>query len=92
MKHAMEVLERYYRSCRRDKVMSLRYIDSLTAQQLLCARITVDMRSPVTCCASGYQLVGDELLERMRIKLFRAQQYGVIDVKFFLFRLTNVYD
>ena len=33
----------------------------------------------------------DELLERMRIKLFRAQQYGIIDVKFFLFRLTNIY-
>ena len=32
----------------------------------------------------------DELLERMRIKLFRAQQYGVIDVKFFLFRVINI--
>ena len=29
------------------------------AQQLLCACITADMRSPNTCCASGYQLVGD---------------------------------
>ena len=24
-------------------------------------------------------------------KLFRAQQHGVIDVKYFLFRLTNIY-
>ena len=29
------------------------------AQQLLCACITADMRSPNTCSASGYQLVGD---------------------------------
>ena len=33
---------------------------SSAAQQLLCACITADMRSPNTCCASGYQLVGDE--------------------------------
>ena len=32
---------------------------SSAAQQLLCACITADMRSPNTCCASGYQLVGD---------------------------------
>ena len=32
---------------------------SSVAQQLLCACITADMRSPNTCCASGYQLVGD---------------------------------
>ncbi len=36
---------------------------SSAAQQLLCACITADMRSPTTCCASGYQLVGDELLD-----------------------------
>ena len=32
---------------------------SSAAQQLLCACITAVMRSPNTCCASGYQLVGD---------------------------------
>ena len=32
---------------------------SSAAQQLLCACITADMRSPNTCCASGNQLVGD---------------------------------
>ena len=32
---------------------------SSAAQQLLCACITADMRSPNTCCASGYQLLGD---------------------------------
>ena len=32
---------------------------SSAAQQVLCACITADMRSPNTCCASGYQLVGD---------------------------------
>lgn len=26
-----------------------------------------------------------------KIKLFRAQLHGVVDVKFFLFRLTNIY-
>lgn len=26
-----------------------------------------------------------------KVKLFRAQLHGVIDVKFFLFRLTNIY-
>ena len=36
---------------------------SPAAQQLLCACITADMRSPNTCCASGNQLVGDELLD-----------------------------
>jgi len=36
---------------------------SSAAQQLLCACITADMRSPTTCCASGNQLVGDELLD-----------------------------
>ena len=33
------------------------------AQQLLCACISAVMRSPNTCCASGYQLMGDELLD-----------------------------
>ena len=46
--------------------------------------------STITIACMYYRC--DELLERMRIKLFGAQQYGVIDVKFFLFRLTNVYD
>ena len=32
---------------------------SSAAQQLLCACITADMRSPNTCCANGNQLVGD---------------------------------
>jgi hypothetical protein len=32
---------------------------SSAAQQLVGACITADMRSPNTCCASGYQLVGD---------------------------------
>ena len=32
---------------------------SSAAQQLLCACISAVMRSPNTCCASGYQLVGD---------------------------------
>ena len=32
---------------------------SSAAQQVLCACITADMRSPNPCCASGYQLVGD---------------------------------
>ena len=32
---------------------------SSAAQQLLCACITADMRSPNTCCASGNHLVGD---------------------------------
>ena len=36
---------------------------SSAAQQLLCACITADMRSSNTCCASGNQLVGDELLD-----------------------------
>lgn len=54
----MEVLERYYRSCRRDKVMSLGYIDSLSAQQLLCARITADMHTHITCCAHANQVLG----------------------------------
>ena len=36
---------------------------SSAAQQLLCACITVDMRSSNSCCASGYQLVGDGLLD-----------------------------
>ena len=31
---------------------------SPAAQQLLCACITADMRSPNTCCANGNQLVG----------------------------------
>ena len=31
------------------------------AQQLLCACITADMRSPNTCCANGNQLVGGYL-------------------------------
>ena len=35
---------------------------SSAAQQLLCACISAVMRSPNTCCANGYQLVGDELL------------------------------
>ena len=26
-----------------------------------------------------------------KIKLFRAQLHGIVDVKFFLFRLTNIY-
>ena len=26
-----------------------------------------------------------------KVKLFRAQLHGVMDVKFFLFRLTNIY-
>ena len=37
--------------------MSLRYIDSLTAQQLLCARITADMHTHITCCAHANQLL-----------------------------------
>ena len=32
---------------------------SSAVQQLLCACISAVMRSPNTCCASGYQLVGD---------------------------------
>ena len=36
---------------------------SSAAQQVLCACITADMRSSNTCCASGNQLVGDELLD-----------------------------
>ena len=32
---------------------------SSAAQQLLCACITADMRSPNTCCASGYHLLCD---------------------------------
>ena len=36
---------------------------SSAAQQLLCACISAVMRSPNTCCANGYQLVGDELLD-----------------------------
>lgn len=38
--------------------MSLRYIDSLTAQQLLCARITADMHTHITCCAHANQVLG----------------------------------
>lgn len=38
--------------------MSLRYIDSLTAQQLLCARITADMHMHITCCAHANQVLG----------------------------------
>ena len=58
LKHAMEVLERYYRSCRRDKVMSLSYIGSSVAQQLLCARITADMHMHNTCCVHVHQVLG----------------------------------
>ena len=36
---------------------------SSAAQQVLCACISAVMRSPDTCCASGNQLVGDELLD-----------------------------
>ncbi len=38
--------------------MSLRYIDSLTAQQLLGARITADMHTHITCCAHANQVLG----------------------------------
>ena len=38
--------------------MSLGYIDSLTAQQLLCARITADMHTHITCCAHANQVLG----------------------------------
>lgn len=38
--------------------MFLRYIDSLTAQQLLCARITADMHTHITCCAHANQVLG----------------------------------
>ena len=38
--------------------MSLRYIDSLTAQQLLCTRITADMHTHITCCAHANQVLG----------------------------------
>lgn len=38
--------------------MSLRYIDSLTAQQLLCARITADMHTHITFCAHANQVLG----------------------------------
>ena len=38
--------------------MSLGYIDSLTAQQLLCARITADMHMHITCCAHVNQVLG----------------------------------
>ena len=36
---------------------------SSAAQQVLCACISAVMRSSNTCCASGYQLMGDELLD-----------------------------
>ena len=38
--------------------MFLGYIDSLTAQQLLCARITADMHTHITCCAHANQVLG----------------------------------
>ena len=33
------------------------YIDSLAAQQLLCARITADMHTHITCCAHVNQVL-----------------------------------
>ena len=42
--------------------MSLRYIDSLTAQQLLGARITADMHTHITCCAHANQVLGGLLV------------------------------
>lgn len=37
--------------------MSLRYIGSFVAQQLLCARITADMHMRITCCAHVNQVL-----------------------------------
>ena len=49
---------------------------SSAAQQLLCACITADMRSPNTCYASGYQLVGDELLDISSVYIYeRAESF-----------------
>ena len=93
-----------YTCCRKNECYKPEKPILSAAQQLLCACISADMHSSNTCCASGYQLVGDELLDissvyvyeraesfHSKIKLFRAQQHGVIDAKFFLFRLTNIY-
>ena len=49
---------------------------SSAAQQLLCACITADIRSPDTCYASGYQLVGDELLDISSVYIYeRAESF-----------------
>ena len=46
------------------------------AQQLLCACISAVMRSPNTCCASGNQLVGDELLDISSVYVYeRAESF-----------------
>ena len=47
---------------------------SSAAQQLLCACITADMRSPNTCCASGNQLVGDELLDISSVYVYERAE------------------
>ena len=59
----MEVVGTYRSSCRKDEYLLSGKLMFSAAQQLLCACITADMRSPNTCCASGYQLVDDELLD-----------------------------
>ena len=50
---------------------------SSAAQQVLCACITADMRSPNTCCASGYQLVGDELLDISSVYVYERAVNGL---------------
>ena len=47
------------------------------AQQLLCACITADMRSSNTCCASGYQLMGDELLDISSVYVYERGVNGL---------------
>ena len=47
------------------------------AQQLLCACISAVMRSPNTCCASGYQLVDDELLDISSVYVYERAVNGL---------------
>ncbi len=47
---------------------------SSAAQQVLCACISAVMRSPDTCCASGNQLVGDELLDISSVYVYERTE------------------
>ena len=47
---------------------------SSAAQQVLCACISAVMRSPNTCCANGYQLVGDELLDISSVYVYERAE------------------
>ena len=56
---------------------ALRKPISSAAQQVLCACISAVMRSSNTCCASGYQLMGDELLDISSVYVYERAVNGL---------------